>query len=79
MIGDQDKFIKAIVKTRNYLTHYNSKDKKAASNGLELVLLMKRLRLLLISSFLVNSGMDKKILEGLIKEKTYIMFRSYFD
>ena len=79
MIGEKDKFIKSIVKTRNYLTHYNSKDKKAASNGLELVLLMKRLRLLLISSFLVNSGMDKKLLERLIKEKTYMMFRSYFD
>lgn len=79
MIGDKDKFIKSIVKTRNYLTHYNSKDKKAACSGLELVLLMKRLRLLLIISFLVNSGMDKKLLEKLIKEKNYMMFRSYFD
>lgn len=79
MIGDKDKFIKSIVRTRNYLTHYNSRGKKLASNGLELVLLMKRLRLLLICSFLVNSGMEKKLLEKLIKEKNYMMFRSYFD
>jgi hypothetical protein len=79
MIGDEDKFIKAIVITRNYLTHYHSKGKKEASDGLELVLLMKRLRLLLICSFLVNSGMDKNLLEKLIKEKSYMMFRSYFD
>lgn len=79
MIGDKDKFIKEIVRTRNYLTHYHSNGKKGASDGLELVLLMKRLRLLLICSFLVNSGMDKNLLEKLIKEKTYMMFRSYFD
>jgi len=79
MIGDKDKFIKAIVRTRNYLTHYHSNGRKEASDGLELVLLMKRLRLLLICSFLINAGMDKNLLEKLIKEKTYMMFRGYYD
>lgn len=74
MIGDQNKFVKDIVKSRNYYTHYNKEQKKGAANGVELIRLYQKLRLLLICGFLIESGFDKGLLEKLIKEKSNNLF-----
>ena len=75
MIGDHSKFVKNIKNSRDYYTHYNSRNKDNALHSVELIELYLRLRLLLICGFLIESGFEKNLLEKLIKEKTYNMFR----
>ncbi|MBP0905857.1 HEPN domain-containing protein [Mariniflexile gromovii] len=74
MIGSHKIFVKDVVMSRNYYTHYNKAQKKDAADGIELVRLYQKLKLLLISAFLIESGFDKSKLESLIKEKSYNLF-----
>lgn len=74
MIGKHPAFIKDVVCSRNYYTHYNSQQEKDAAKGYQLIQLYKRLRLLLICGFLIESGFEKTLLERLLKEKSYNMF-----
>lgn len=75
MIGDHETFINKIKNSRDYYTHYNSRGKTKAAEGQELIDLYLRLRLLIICGFLMETGFEKTLLEKLIKEKTYNMFR----
>ncbi|MCZ8090108.1 HEPN domain-containing protein [Flavobacterium sp.] len=75
MIGNKEKFIKEITKSRQYYTHYNTDNTKDALDGVELIDLYLRLRLLIICGFLIETGFEKTLLEKLIKEKAYNMFR----
>lgn len=79
MIGNQSKFVKDINNSRNYYTHYFRSMEKNATSGQELIDLLLRLRLLLICGFLIESGFDKNLLEKLIQEKTYSMFRELYS
>jgi hypothetical protein len=74
IIGDYEVFIKSVVKSRNYYTHYNKEQKKDAAQGIELVQLYQKLRLLLLCGFLIESGFDNILLEKLIKEKSKKVF-----
>ena len=75
MIGEHKTFIKDVSKSRNYYTHFNKDQESGAAHGIELILLYERLRLLLICSFLIESGFEKSLLEKLVKEKSYNVFR----
>ncbi|WP_333877201.1 HEPN domain-containing protein [Flavobacterium sp.] len=76
MIGNHEQFIKDVINSRNYYTHYFRSMEKKAISGQELLSLYLRLRLLLICGFLIESGFNKVLLEKLIKEKTYFLFRN---
>lgn len=75
MIGDHSKFVKDVAISRNYYTHYNRDQEKGAAHGVDLIFLYEKLRLLLLCSFLIESGFKKPLLEKLIKEKSYNVFR----
>lgn len=79
MIGDHSSFVTAINQSRNFYSHYYRHMEKKAATGQDLIDLLLRLRLLLICGFLIESGFDKLLLEKLIKEKTYNMFRHLFS
>lgn len=79
MIVDHNKFVKDISISRNYYTHFNKDLEVQALSGSELIYLYLRLRLLLICGFLIESGFEKSMLEKLIKEKSYNMFRDLID
>lgn len=79
MIGSHKIFVKDVVISRNYYTHYNKAQKKDAAEGIELVRLYQKLKLLLVSAFLIESGFDKSKLESLIKEKSYNLFRNLLE
>jgi len=74
MIGDTNLFVKNVKNSRNYYTHYYNSLKKVAADGIELVRLYQKLKLLLISAFLIESGFDKTQLEKIFKEKSYNLF-----
>lgn len=75
MIGDHQTFVKDVSVSRNYYTHHNRDLEKIAAQGVDLILLYEKLRLLLLCSFLIESGFNKPLLEKLIKEKSYNVFR----
>ncbi len=75
IIGDQSKFVKDITISRNYYTHYNREQEKGAAHGVNLIILYEKLRLLLLCCFLIESGFKKPLIEKLIKEKSYNVFR----
>lgn len=79
MIGNHDSFVKNLNRARNYYSHYYREMEKNAPSGVDLIDLLLRLRLLLICAFLIESGFDKALLEKLIKEKTYSMFRDLYS
>lgn len=74
MIGDHVDFVKRVTITRNYYTHYNREQEKGAAHGFDLINLYEKLRLLLLCSFLIESGFNKTLLEKLISEKSYNVF-----
>ena len=61
--------------SRNYYTHYNREQEKGAAHGVNLIILYEKLRLLLLCCFLIESGFKKPLIEKLIKEKSYNVFR----
>lgn len=74
MIGDHAEFVKYVTISRNYYTHYNRKQEKGAANGFNLIVLYEKLRLLLMCSFLIESGFNKPLIEKLLNEKAYNVF-----
>lgn len=60
-IGDIDLFKKNIKNTRNYHTHFNHDLKNKALKGNELYDLYVKLRMFLISAFLIETGFEKEL------------------
>jgi hypothetical protein len=71
MIADFDAFISRTVDTRNYYTHYSTKKKERAAEGLELLALTFSLRLLLNYHILAGCGLDKSLCRNLIEKNHY--------
>lgn len=69
LIGDKKTFIKQIKDSRNYYTHYNPKLAKNALTGEKLFHLTEKLKILLVSAFLVEVGFEK--------EKTDVLFSNF--
>lgn len=64
-IGDVDLFKRNIKNTRNYYTHFNPELKNKALEGNELFDLYVKLRMFLISAFLVETGFEKALVSDL--------------
>jgi hypothetical protein len=78
MVFDEDKFIKSIVDTRNYLTHYEKEEKNFIEEGLELRIL--RLKLFYFLKYLLNTkiGISDKIKNSnLIRDRDSLAYFSY--
>lgn len=60
-IDNKGKFIRKVVNTRNYYTHYGKHSEKRAAKVLELPFLSNKLRFMLIVIFLKEIGFDDKV------------------
>jgi hypothetical protein len=67
-IGDLNLFKKDIKNTRNYYTHFNPSLKEKALKGTELYDLYVKLRLFLISAFLIESGFEKELVSKFFQQ-----------
>lgn len=68
-LGDYDNFLIDFMNSRNYYTHYNLKKKEKALTGIDLVKLINKSTLLLISAFLIEIGVDSQRLDAMLEEK----------
>jgi len=67
-IGDIESFKRDIKNSRNYYTHFNPTLKNKALKGYELLDLYTKLRMLLISAFLIEAGFEKDTLTKFFKK-----------
>jgi hypothetical protein len=74
IIGEKDTFIKQIKNSRNYYTHYSSELKKKALKGSDLFYLAQKLKIVLVSAFLLEIGFEKKVLNQMLDDKKYRFF-----
>ncbi|MBA7477682.1 hypothetical protein ES707_13096 [subsurface metagenome] len=58
LLGNRKEFIKKVIDTRNYHTHYDQKLYKRAARGQDLVSLTKKLRILLEVCLVTQTGLD---------------------
>lgn len=65
MLPDEDDFIRSVVATRNYMTHYNRALKRKAKEGGELLYLVERLKALIAVCFLAEIGMPQEKIKEL--------------
>lgn len=59
ILGDKNQFVLDVKNSRNYYTHYSKDGKKKSLEGGKLFYLSERLKVLLVCSFLTESGFDK--------------------
>lgn len=74
MILDKDLFIKQIKNSRNYYTHFSKSLEKKALKGSELYHLTKKLQVLLVCAFLMESGVSQTILKQSLDRLKYRYF-----
>ncbi|GLU53113.1 ApeA N-terminal domain 1-containing protein [Dyadobacter frigoris] len=74
-IGDKANFVQIVKENRNYLTHYNKNKESKALKVFDLHKLSEQLKLLLVSAFFIEIGIEKSILEKKILETGYLNFR----
>ncbi|KIC62582.1 ApeA N-terminal domain 1-containing protein [Chryseobacterium taiwanense] len=74
IIGNKNEFIKNVKNSRNYYTHYSLSLKKKAIKGSELFYLTQKLKIILVSAFLIELGFDKNILNQILEEKEHRFF-----
>lgn len=72
-IGDKDEFIKAVKNSRNYYTHYSKSGKKKALQSVELYHLAQKVKALLVSALLEETGFSHGDVEKIMNEH-----RNYF-
>lgn len=71
IIGNQEEFIKRVVKTRNYYTHYNSKLRNKSATGDELDLMTHALRMILIFHLLKELGFSMEAVNDILIGNSY--------
>jgi len=74
LLGDTTLFIKNVKDSRNYYTHYSERGKNKALKGANLYYLTERLKILLVYSFLIETGIKKKKLSLLLENASRILF-----
>ncbi|MEL4307597.1 ApeA N-terminal domain 1-containing protein [Joostella sp. CR20] len=74
IIPDKDKFVFQVKHSRNYYTHYSSSSKKNALKGSDLFYLSEKLKLLLVCSFLMESGFSKEELSKSLDNVKWNLF-----
>lgn len=74
IIKDKKVFIKQVKDSRNYYTHYSSDMKKKALEDIELMRLTEKLKMLLVSAFLHEIGLQKDKISELFENAKYQLF-----
>ena len=72
-ISDKDDFIKRVIDTRNYYTHYSPKLEERAVKIEDLPFLSQNLRFILIVILMKQIGFDDKLIEQALER--YMRFR----
>lgn len=75
--NDKDKFVTKFKDSRNYYTHYSNDLKDKALDGIELVRLIAKIKLLLISALLIEVGMPKLKVNSILKNKGKLIYKDY--
>ncbi len=65
--GDVEQFVKKVVDTRNYLTHYDQSAKANAFSGMDMYVASQRIRILVIANLLKDLGLDDSRLLKVLK------------
>lgn len=73
-IGESTLFVRQVKLSRNYYTHYSPEGQKKALVGAELIELLEKLQILLISAFLIEIGFDRLKLEEMFENKASRVF-----
>ena len=73
-IKDREEFIVKVKHLRNYYTHYTSDLEKKLISERDLMFLTERLKMLLVSGFLIEIGFPKEKVDELFKKAKYQLF-----
>lgn len=79
IVTDKDKFIKQTKDSRNFYTHYDKKMGKKALKGAELFYLTERLKVILVSAVLSETGFSYDLIEKLLERNEYKYFNHLFE
>lgn len=74
IIGGKEIFVKQVRDSRNYYTHYSQDKESKALKDFPLFVLTEKIKILLISAFLLEIGFEKDLIEKLLKNKEYQFF-----
>ena len=74
LIGDKELFTKQVKHSRNYYTHYSPSSKKNALKGYDLYILSEKLKAILVSAILIETGFDSKKLEEYYSNVKWLFF-----
>jgi hypothetical protein len=74
VIGEKEIFVKQVKNSRNYYTHYSDISKAKALEGQELYILTEKLKILLVSAFLLEVGFERTLLENLLENNKHRFF-----
>jgi hypothetical protein len=79
IVSDKDKFIKQTKDSRNYYTHYDVKMEKKALKRADLFYLTERLKVILVSAVLRETGFSYDLIENLLERNEYKYFNHIFE
>lgn len=74
ILGDMAQFVLNVKHSRNYYTHYSNDGGKKALKGGQLYYLSERLKILLVCSFLIESGFDKAKMSSYLENVKWTLF-----
>lgn len=77
LIGDRTIFIKQVKDSRNYYTHFSKEGKKKALTSGDLVNLGKKVKALLTSALLIETGIPAQKVSSLMADKKHWYFDLY--
>lgn len=75
IIIDKIEFVKQVKHSRNYYTHYSTNLKKNALEGIELMRLTDKLKMLLVSAFLHEIGIPKNQISEFFRNARWQIFQ----
>ena len=70
-IPDTSMFVKEVLESRNYYTHYTMSGKKHVKQGQELMVLTNRVQVLLVINLLMYIGFSSDLIEKLYDNQDY--------
>jgi len=74
ILGEKEKFVLDVKRSRNYYTHYSNDGKKHALKGSDLFYLSERMKILLVCGFLMEIGLTKEELSKSMNDLKWKLF-----
>lgn len=79
ILGDKEKFVLDVKRSRNYYTHYSNDGKKHALKGSDLFYLSEKMKILLVCSFLMEIGLSREELSKSMYNLKWKLFAHLAD